>query len=347
MAAENKTSDILRIGFNDDYSLLSCSTDKGFVIYNVNPLTEKVKVDFGNGINIVEVLLRSNLIALTGGGNQPHFPPNKTMIWDDDKHKCIGELNFKSLVRGTKILKEYIVIVLEYKTFVYNLSDLKLLQQIETIPNQKGLCDLRCDEEKNILACPGIKIGSVRIESYYPNPKLNNAIIIDAHEGPIACMVLSNNGKLLATASETGTLIRVFNTVDGKKINEFRRGIDAAEIYYLAFNKGESKNPDMLVTLSNKGTVHIFSLNEPYNSVIPPFVKEYLPKYFNSTWSMKQYRFLSNETNSASIVGFIDNKTVVVVSTTGYVYKLTFDMDDKKTTECILDSTTKLPVKAE
>lgn len=54
----------------------------------------------------MELLYRTNIIALVGGGDKPKWPTNKVMLWDDSTMKVIGELNFKSDVLSVKLRKD-------------------------------------------------------------------------------------------------------------------------------------------------------------------------------------------------------------------------------------------------
>lgn len=47
---------------------------------------------------------------------------------------------------------------------------------------------------------------------------------IIAHESAVTCLALNIQGTRLATAGERGTLIRIFDTTDGTKLAELRRG---------------------------------------------------------------------------------------------------------------------------
>lgn len=54
---------------------------------------------------------------------------------------------------------------------------------------------------------------------------------IIAHESAVTCLALNIQGTRLATAGERGTLIRIFDTTDGTKLAELRRGTHHVCIY--------------------------------------------------------------------------------------------------------------------
>jgi len=83
---------------------------------------------------------------------------------------------------------------------------------------------------------------------------------INAHQGELACIAIDQTGSLIATASDKGTLIRVWETKKGKLFTELRRGSDPATVYCINF----SLDSDFLCCSSDKGTIHIFALKDSH-----------------------------------------------------------------------------------
>lgn len=79
--------------------------------------------------------------------------------------------------------------------------------------------------------------------------------MIPAHESSLAALAFSPNGREIASASEKGTVIRVFNVEDGSKLIEFRRGLRrCVNITSIQF----SPDANYLVSSSNTETIHVF-----------------------------------------------------------------------------------------
>jgi WD40 repeat protein len=145
-----------------------------------------------------------------------------------------------------------IFVVCEQKIYVFNFISFENIDTIDTYENQKGIIAVSPDPKITVLAYPDKTKGYVRVKSY------DKAItaLINAHESAIACLSLNNDGTLLATASDKGTLIRLFRTEDGSFLQEVRRGAEKAEIYSISFDPFSK----FVACSSDRGTIHIFSL---------------------------------------------------------------------------------------
>lgn len=153
---------------------------------------------------------------------------------------------------------------------------MSLLYTIATSPNPSAICALSPSSENCYIAYPLPKprddTGDKRpahappLSTYVPPTSgevlifdtltLKAVNVIEAHRSPLCCIALNSEGTLLATASETGTIIRVFSVPRGQKLYQFRRGTYPSTIYSMSFNLSST----LLCVSSTSDTVHIFRL---------------------------------------------------------------------------------------
>ncbi|KAL4808761.1 WD40-repeat-containing domain protein [Aspergillus unguis] len=240
--------------FNSDNSFFSVGLDTGYSVFTSNPCELKVSQNLNGGIGLAVMLGHTNYLALVGGGRQPKFPQNKLVIWDDTKNKAVITLEFRTSVLGVRLSKSRIVVALlnSIHTFAFSIPP-KKLSVFDTADNPLGLACLG----QKLLAFPGRSSGQVQCVEL----ETGNVSIIPAHSTPLRAMTLSPDGEVLATASEAGTLIRVFATSSCSKVAELRRGVDRAIIFSLAI----SPSNNLLAVTSDKSTLHVFDLPHPQN----------------------------------------------------------------------------------
>ncbi|KAI5860634.1 WD40-repeat-containing domain protein [Durotheca rogersii] len=242
----------LSVTFNSDASRFVVGLDSGFCIFLSNSCQIQTSRVFNAGLGLVQMMGNANYLALVGGGRSPKFPQNKVIIWDDSKGKIALEIATLTAVRGVQISKTRIAVVLQNSVRVYAFQKPPTpLAKYETADNHLGLC---CLSDK-YLVFPGRTPGQVQVVQL----ETDSVSIIPAHSSSLRALQLSLDGDLLATASEKGTIVRIFATSSCAKLAERRRGSESASIYSLRF----SPSGDMLACTSDKGNLHIFDVPNP------------------------------------------------------------------------------------
>ena len=350
---------ILHISFNQDGSCFCLGTKKGFFVYNTSPLKLLSFREFNEGINIVEMLKKTNILALVEESDKDtDLLNNKLIIWDDHQNKRISELKLDSEILNVKIkLDKIIVSTNNNYLYLIEITTLEINSVFQMYENSNGLFAVSMDDKILVVAFPYKYTGYVKIKKF--NSK-ENIPSINAHDSNISFLSLCNDGNLLATSSERGTLIRIFSTFNGEMIQELRRGAKTAQIYYITFDM----NNKFLACSSSSGTVHIFSI---YNSIKylkekgiidgksnnldkkesvdltinPDKIEE--PKnqksfigsiinvlkigisYFESEWSFVQFRLPKSEKEKAIVsFGQFEN-SISVLTKSGNLYKASFE----------------------
>ena len=152
------------------------------------------------------------------------------------------------------------VISTSRKIHIYNFKKYENIETIETFNNQNGIFDINKKSNNLILVYPDKLIGRIKIKFF----ESNTITKINAHKNNISFISLNSYGTLISTASEKGTLIRIFNTNNGDLLQEIRRGYDNTLIYDIIF----SENNLLLGVSSNKKTIHIYSIEDSYKKII-------------------------------------------------------------------------------
>jgi WD40 repeat protein len=316
---------VLSVSLNADCSCFSAALETGFRVFSsrtceqkvargIQPkatfmLTSNTRPEVGGGIGCAEMLGTTSYIALVGGGKQPKFPQNKVclndsgwqlikdtdivyevQIWNDNTKVVTTALEFKTPVQRVRISQTHLIVVQLNKVGVYKMKvPPEKLAEYETANNPYGLCELG----KSTVAFPGRTIGQVKLFDL----STGNVSIIPAHETPLRALALSRNGDMVATASEQGTIIRLWSFPSCTKLAEFRRGVDQAAIFSLAFSPSGST----LAVTSDKSTLHIFDLGSTQTA--DPKQHKYgilskvplLPRQFSDTYPTASVKFEMGE----------------------------------------------------
>ncbi|MCJ1256902.1 WD repeat domain phosphoinositide-interacting protein 2 [Lignoscripta atroalba] len=277
------------VTFNQDYSHLavgqylvdqgnscgltdiSTGTSRGFRIYTTDPFSKCFETKEGD-IAILEMLFSTSLVALI-------LSPRRLQITNTKRQSTICELTFPTTVLAVRLNRKRLVVILEDQIYLYDISNMKLLYTIETSPNPNAICALSPSSENCYLAYP---LPQKALPSTFAPPshtppgathvpptsgdvllfdalKLEAINVAEAHRSPLSCITLNNTGTLLATASDKGTIIRVFGVPSAQKLYQFRRGSMPSRIYSMSFNATSS----LLCVSSATETIHIFKLGGP------------------------------------------------------------------------------------
>lgn len=254
--SSDHSNSVFFVNFNQDCTSLGVGTKNGYRIFSLNSVDtlEQIYENDSEDICIVERLFSSSLVAVVSLSS-----PRKLKVCHFKKGTEICNYSYSNTILAVKLNRARLVVCLEESLYIHNIRDMKVLHTIrDTPPNPTGLCTLSINSDNCFLAYPGSNtIGEVQI---FDAVNLQAKTMIPAHDSPLAALAFSPTGSRLATASEKGTVIRVFNVADGSRLYEFRRGVKrCVRISALAF----SSDAGFLAASSNTETVHVFKLDEP------------------------------------------------------------------------------------
>ncbi|XP_047065063.1 autophagy-related protein 18d-like [Lolium rigidum] len=303
---------LVHVAFNQQGTHFVAATETGFHVFSCEPLERVMHrsgltvTSPGGMVSSAELLTRSQLAVVTSRPNEDDAIDFWNGMCKEGKVASVTSSHHRT-VGGIRLQGEYMLVA---------------------------------GEEKARLYFGGSREKDVR------RRRTPGSVDVRAHDSAVACMALSRDGRLLATAGTRGTLVRVFSTADGSKLQELRRGTEGATIHCIAF----SPDSKWLAVTSDRTTVHVFKLGDfdlttsspedggdfvllPASPMTSPsakqgsslsFLKGYLPTYFSSEWSFAHFRVRKATKYSIAFDQQRPN-TITIVGVDTSFYRCEFD----------------------
>jgi len=224
------------------------------------------------------MLWKSNVLALVGATRSPRpstdadaairYDENLLVLYDLERNCALMEFTFQDPIKNCKLTQKRLLVSTEHKIFVYELfrgtegAAFPLVTKDYT-RNPHGLlgCSTIRNEKENIrfvYAFPHPENEGYVCINYEDEQKHFVKYALSAHStSALYALAVSCSGKRLATASDHGTVIRIFNVLTGKELQLLRRGSEFAKIYSMGFRASDGR---FLIVASDKPTVHIFEV---------------------------------------------------------------------------------------
>tara|TARA_B110000908_G_scaffold114201_1_gene133925 strand:+ start:413 stop:1567 length:1155 start_codon:yes stop_codon:yes gene_type:complete len=358
-------NNLLYANYNKEQDCVIFGTTTGFYVYTLYPQKKIISCKINGGVSKISMLHRSNIFFFVGTQDIGEYSKKTLNIWDDSKKSIVGQINFTENISHMEIYTDNIFISTENNIYLYNFDNLQLLHTLPIGNNISGIFKVIVDKHLILYA------DTNTIKLY--NWDTTDTNTIDSHIDNINLFSISNDNTLLATCSHKGSIIRIFDIETLTLLKELRRGTEYVTISDLTFNKEGT----LLLCSSDKGTIHIFSIELPtsnkkssikdvieddipennieetINEISPTLIahsaiknhkiygshyfKSFLPTYFNSEWSFIQI-YLKNLLSYN--VFSKDKNTILSIASNGcfYIIEYTYDMYTGKTSHKIIST---------
>lgn len=196
-------------------------------------------------------------------------------------------------------------VVLSSSIQVLTLPSLQRVALLRTPQAARPLCALAIEPNAvQVLAAPAHRKGSLQIldiSRAVKGAQSSSPAVVGCHQTALVCLSVSANGAKLATASERGTIIRIWDTTSKLLLHELRRGSDYADVYCINFNPSGS----LVCCVSDKGTLHVWAARGSYAHLASA----------------------SAEPDTRALCAFSDDANAVVVCEDGTFHKFTFSAE--------------------
>lgn len=261
-----------------------------------------------------------SLFGLVGNANEIKHPgwSNTTFVlWNNETKSVLMRASYQAEILNIKFSQGRVFVVFASYTLTLAIET-DTFEEINALETENPWGAFAVSPGVDPVAViPSRITGTVKMQTEYAEAPKKFRVTgpFRFHESHISQLSVSKDSRIVVSASERGTLLRIFETENGTAIKEVRRGSTQARIYSICI----SDSNDMIATTSNRGTCHIFWVKKDNThsalsssrmpSFLPSFVNDAMPVYFNSEWSSSQLQITSDK----SIAYFTNDDTMLVI----------------------------------
>ncbi|KAL0230300.1 hypothetical protein PCE1_003861 [Barthelona sp. PCE] len=248
------------IRFNQDHSLLVGCTNAQVIIFQVFPLQKLISLDYKNVI-FAELVYNSSLLVLVTGDSNNAESTHHIILYHIRNKTVLHKFSLDNEVKDIRANTTHLLVYSESQLIIFPFRSLphgEIIVPIDPDSNP-NLIHLSPNSTNNFVSYQKencqlgelslLNIGSRHTDTFKP------------HKNELMMSVFSHDGNRIATASEQGTLVRIFDSKSHDLLHTFRRGLSNSTIYGLSFSPDGSK----VAAISESGKIHIFELFDDEN----------------------------------------------------------------------------------
>ena len=231
-----------------EFEKIGYRTGKHLIIFSAKSLAKELIINFPFEVLFFTLPLDDELIIAVDKDKQ-----DTIYLYNFAKNEIVNSLSVGGKIQQFHSSYNFGCAVFELGAIVFCCSPLVLLYTIRTpfVPNAIDIVSTPKDQNHCIFTHEDeINKGTLVVHRI---PSSAQPTTFRCCKSGIRWAAVSNDGKYIATTSEKGTIVRLWD-ISGKLIQESRRGFFSAKIEHVSFS------PDSLFfcVCSNHQTAHIF-----------------------------------------------------------------------------------------
>jgi len=242
-----------KVFFNQDKEYLVRIEDDGFSVYLTKSTQRIHHREYRGELKIVEMYFQTNMFMIV-----ERSQPKSVLVFDDYTDSVKAQIDLESDVLAIRMTRDWLLIATASEALIYSILDLRLCGTYPS-DNPNGILA----NSGSLTALPASDMGQIaliNLQDFTHDHEASFEVLVrTVAEHAVTGIAVSEDGARMATASEKGTVIRIWDVSTGNRLQELFRGTEPAMINDMNFHA----NSEQLCVASEKeeeGTVHIFNL---------------------------------------------------------------------------------------